>query len=292
MRSNGPHITDFRGGFSEGYTPILRLDDVVDNVGMEFGILRLAKGEKFERQEKILETQLVLLGGKGSVELDDETYEIERHDLFRQNAWAFDIPANYLYTLVAQGGGLEFAVIKAENTKRFAPVVVRPQDVDAEPRGKGQAGGTMLRMVKPLFGDPHIKDERFRPPESNLVVGEVVNFSGAWSSYPPHYHPHNEVYYYRFAVPSDEPEAEGWGVSVVNAGPFEVHEHDVVKILRCTGHSQVAAPGYGMWYLWFIRQIEDNRYEGVPPFTFFERDEWIMKPGADEKMLKPEDVVQ
>lgn len=294
MSKSTHHITKFRGGFSNGYTKILGLDDEVENVGMEFGILKLADGETFERQEEGLETQLILLDGKGTVEVAGKTYEVERHDLFRENGWAFDLSTGVSYTLRAQDGGLEFAVIKAENEKQFTPVVVRPQDVSAEPRGKGQAGGVILRLVKPYLGDPHIDLDRFRPQESNLVVGEVVNFPGMWSSSPEHSHPHNEVYYYRFDLPSDEPDVVGWGTAQVDRiegpGPYNVQEHDVVKILNGTGHSQVAGVGYGMWYLWFIRQIEGNRYVGRPPFTFLPPDSWLNKSGADEKMLKPEDI--
>jgi len=272
-----------RDGIPEGYTQILGLDDIVRDVEMEFGILRLASGQELRGQEESLETQFVVLHGKGTIELDGKSYAVERHDLFRQNAWAFDFPRNTAYALRADAAGLEVAIIKAVNEKHFQPAVLAPKDIPYEQRGQGKAGDTMHRVVKAIFGDPNAP---IRSPESNLVVGEVINFQGRWSSYPPHYHKHNEVYYYRFE--QDKPDA--FGVSVMNEKAYVVHEHDVIKIMNCVGHSQVAPPGYAMWYLWFIRQIEGKRYEGNPPFTYFAEHAWVNDDDADEKILRPEET--
>ncbi|MDA2936317.1 5-deoxy-glucuronate isomerase [Patescibacteria group bacterium AH-259-L05] len=284
MENNNPHITDFRHGFSQGYTRLVGLDDVTS---MEFGILRLASGKEFKGQESNLETQLVLLVGKGTIEVDGKSYLVERRDLFRTNPWAFDLPACSSYNIRADNDDFEMAVIKTENSKSFTPAVVRPEDVPYEQRGQGQVSGAMHRIVKAIFGDPlapvHL-------PESNLVVGEVVNFPGKWSSYPPHGHPQPEIYYYRFD------KSQGFGGAFLaersgqNGKVYELRNHDLVKITNGVGHAQVAAPGYAMWYLWFIRHLEGNRYEGSPPFKFFEEHTWINEPGADEKLLKPEET--
>lgn len=278
------HITKFREGFSSGYNKILGLDDITLNVGMGFGILNLRDSESFEGSEKGVETQLVLLKGRGKVKIGNKSFFVSRKDIFPvfdkktnaivdnsdRNPWAFDIPSGCEWKVSAEShDDFEVAVITSENDKVFNPVVVRPEEVPSEQRGEGNAGGTMHRIVKAVLGDPNAPH---RPPESNLVVGEVVNFPGKWSSYPPHYHPHNEVYYYRFDMP------QGYGASFVDHGQVpRVYTHDVIKITNCVGHSQVSAPGYAMWYLWFIRQIDGNRYEGNPPFKFFPEHEWILK---------------
>ena len=69
---------------------------------------------------------------------------------------------------------------------------------------------------------------------------------------------------------------------------YVVRSHDVVKIMNCVGHAQVSAPGYAMWYLWVVRQIEGNRYEGDPPFTYFPEHEWVLDKTA--KIWKPEGI--
>ena len=270
------HITKFRGGFPEGYTQITGLDEVVQNSGMEFGILKLSNGTYYEKKERHLETQLIVLGGKGIIQLDNQQYTVSRDSVFTGNPWAFNFSRESCVRIDScVGEHLEVAVIKAENHKRFEPVVLAPQDIPSEQRGEGLAGGTMHRVVRAIFGDP-MAIERARPKKSNLVVGEVVNFPGKWSSFPPHHHPHNEMYYYRF----DKPEGFGASFTEGDETALVVKSHDVVKIMSCTGHAQVSAPGYAMWYLWFIRQIDGNRYEGNPPFTFFPEHEWVLDPNA------------
>ena len=275
------HITSHRKGFDAGYTKILDLDDIEHNTGMDFGIVALYTGASFERKETGVETQIILLGGDGTISVDTQTYEVSRSSLFLQNPWAFDLPKNIPYKITAaQNSWIEVAIIKAKNDKKFSPIVLSPDEIPGEQRGEGLADGTMHRIVRAIFGDSNAP-EKARPKESNLVVGEVVNFPGRWSSYPPHYHPHAEVYYYRFDY------REGFGISLVDDPAPIVKNHDVIKILNCVGHSQVAAPGYAMWYLWFIRQIDGNRYEGSPPFTFFPEHEWVNYP--DAKILTPKD---
>ncbi len=287
---SGAHITVLRKGLPLGHTKIVRLDEIALNVGMEFGILKLAFGKRFKGLDKNCETQLVLLSGQGLVEIGKSKYRVSRLDVFPvidietntvvddrgRNPWAFDIPAGCPWSVAAYFGEMEIAVIKAENNKIFEPVVVRPEEVPSEQRGEGRLAGAMHRVVKAILGDPNAP---YRPPESNLVVGEVINFPGRWSSYPPHYHPHSEIYYYRFDKP------QGFGLSCVDeASAPVVRSHDVVKIMNCVGHAQVAAPGYAMWYLWVVRQIEGNRYEGNPPFKFFQDHEWTMlNPAVDAK---------
>ncbi len=256
------HITKHRAGFPFGYTRVLGLDETTNNVGMEFGILRLGSlGSHWNRGVDLrgsdVETQLILLNGEGVITVEDETFEVARHSLFDENPWAFDLPARCPFEISTKKG-IEVAVIRAANKKTFKPVVLRPEDIPAEQRGEGVVSGTMHRIVKAIFGDP-MALKRARPKASNLVVGEVINFPGRWSSYPPHHHIHDEVYYYRFDKRS------GLGGCFLNEDAYVVHDHDVVKIMNCVGHAQTSAPGYAMWYLWFIRQREGNRYEGNPP---------------------------
>lgn len=276
------HITKFRAGFKSGYNKILGIDDTVQNVGMEFGIANLNYNEFLEKQDD-LETQLIILGGRGIIDVKGKKYEVIRRSVFRENPWAFYIPHDYSYSIHASypNTGLNVAIIKAQNNKTFKPIVIRPEEIPSEQRGEGLAQDAMHRVVRAIFGDPNAI-KRARPKEGNLIVVEVVNFPGRWSSYPPHYHPHPEIYYYRFDRP------EGFGVSLIDSPAPIVRNHDVVKIMNCVGHAQVAAPGYAMWYLWFIRQIDGNRYEGNPPFKYFPEHEWVLDPKA--KILKPEDI--
>jgi 5-deoxy-glucuronate isomerase len=52
-----------------------------------------------------------------------------------------------------------------------------------------------------------------------MVLGEVVNLPGKWSSYPPHGHPQPEVYFYHFEKP------QGFGAGWVNGEVHELHHN-------------------------------------------------------------------
>ena len=110
-----------------------------------------------------------------------------------------------------------------------------------------------VSIVRTIF------DGRNRP-QAKLVLGEVVTFPGRWSSYPPHHHPQPEIYHYRFTDP------RGYGHAELGDDVLKVQQHDTIKILDFNDHSQVAAPGYGMYYIWAIRHLDGDPYT-VPEFT-------------------------
>ena len=276
------HITTYRHGLGPtGYSKFFDMDEVTQNTGMSFGIYRVdwkASAHVSLGQE----AQLIVLSGDGRITVDGREYGVSRNDVFREKPYAFSLAGGTSYIIESDSSRpLEVALIETRNENRFDPVVLSPEDIPSEQRGEGMLDGTCHRVVRAIFGDPRAC-ERGQVASSNLVVGEVVNLPGRWSSYPPHYHSHPEAYYYRFDRP------EGYGISLIDDPPVIVKTHDVVKILDCTGHAQVTPPGYAMWYLWFIRHLPGNRYEGDPPFTFFPEYEWTLKLPAD--ILKPTEV--
>ena len=76
-----------------------------------------------------------------------------------------------------------------------------------------------------------------------------------------------EIYYYRF---DKDP---GWGFAQMGEEAFRVKSHDVCKMTEGEDHSQVAAPGYTMYYLWLIRHLKEAAYD-VPEFT--EKHRWLL----------------
>jgi 5-deoxy-glucuronate isomerase len=127
-------------------------------------------------------------------------------------------------------------------------------------------GGACWRWVRTIF------DDSISHPNAELVLGEVVNMPGRWSSYPPHHHPQPEIYHYRFSDP------RGFGHAELGESVLRVRHGDTVKILDEQDHAQCAAPGYGMWYLWVIRHLPSERYT-VPEFTT--EHAWTMDPDAE-----------
>lgn len=108
-------------------------------------------------------------------------------------------------------------------------------------------GATAERVVRSAIADA-------TAPHSNLVLGEVINRPGCWSSYPPHHHPHPEVYHYRFV-----PEA-GFGYSEEGEQVYKVHHRDTVVLSPGLTHPQTSAPGYTMVYLWTMPHLAGNRF--------------------------------
>jgi 5-deoxy-glucuronate isomerase len=164
---------------------------------------------------------------------------------------------------VANSGkaAVEVLIVQARNPRVFSPRYYRAAGIQIEQRGKGILQETCHRVVRLVFDDSN------GPPESNLVLGEVVNLSGRWSSYPPHSHPQPEIYYYRFDPPN------GYGYGELGDAAFKVRGGDLLAITNNRSHCQVSAPGYTMYYLWAVRHLEGNRYRG---FTFDPEHAWTL----------------
>ena len=143
---------------------------------------------------------------------------------------------------------------QVENDNRFETMIFDESNLlESEHRGKDLLDDTAYRIVRTIF------DIRNRP-DANLVLGEVITFPGKWSSYPPHHHSQPEIYHYRFT----EPQGYGHGESGDNV--LKIQQYDTLKILYDLDHGQVAAPGYGMYYIWVIRHLPGNPYT-IPEFT-------------------------
>jgi 5-deoxy-glucuronate isomerase len=251
-------------GFGWGYTSITRAGDPNADVGFSFGILRLRAGERHTVPAG-QEGALLLLDGELELVFDDQRADAKRGSIFDEDPVALHFPATARVALAARTD-CELAALQAANDRSFEPRLFDRASM-AEPsehRGKGLLDDTAYRIVRTIF------DGRNRP-EAALVLGEVVNFPGRWSSYPPHHHPQPEVYHYRFTEP------RGYGHAELGEAVLKVRQGDTVKITDENDHSQVAAPGYGMYYLWAIRHLPGNPYT-VPEFT--EEHLWLNQPDA------------
>jgi 5-deoxy-glucuronate isomerase len=122
---------------------------------------------------------------------------------------------------------------------------VRPEEVEIEVRGAGNATRQINHIVTPEF------------PAERLLVVEVFTPAGNWSSYPPHKHDEDrppgevvleETYYYRTARP------EAFAVqrlySPRHGADVTVTVRDGDLMLVPWGyHTTAAAHGYDLYYL-------------------------------------------
>jgi 5-deoxy-glucuronate isomerase len=191
------------------------------------------------------EVALVPLGGRCRVESGGGAWELGgRENVFAGMPWALYLPRDTEYRVEALGP-LELAICGARCEQRREPVLVRPEDVEVEARGAGNATRQINHIVKPEF------------PAERLLVVEVFTPSGNWSSYPPHKHDEDrppgevvleETYYYRTA----RPEAFAFqrlysprhGVDVT----VTVRDGDLM-LVPWGYHTTAAAHGYDLYYL-------------------------------------------
>ncbi|MBB64808.1 MAG: 5-deoxyglucuronate isomerase [Waddliaceae bacterium] len=256
------HITSFRDGFTNRFTEITSVGEV-DDAQINFGILKLQSEERWS-QTVDKETAYLLLNGHIEVRFAKEVHQYQRDSVFDSGPFCAHISA-YNRVEIRAHSNAEVAVISVPNNKAFSNTVYLPKNVATEHRGQDLLNNTCYRHVRTIF------DGNNTPLNCELVLGEVVNFPGTWSSYPPHHHPQPEVYHYRFTDP------RGYGHCELGEEVIKVRHYDTVKILDSVDHPQCAAPGYGMYYIWMIRHLPANRYS-IPIFT--DEHKWTLDPEA------------
>jgi 5-deoxy-glucuronate isomerase len=194
----------------------------------------------FEGSTGADEVALVALGGRFRVTADGESWELGgRESVFAGMPWALYLPRDTPYTVE---GIAEVALCGARCERRREPVLVRPQDVEVEVRGAGNATRQINHIIKPKF------------PAERLLVVEAFTPSGNWSSYPPHKHDEErppeevvleETYYYRtggFAVQRLYSPRHGLDLTCT------VGDGDLM-LVPYGYHTVAAAHGYDLYYL-------------------------------------------
>ena len=190
-----------------------------------------------------VEIALVPLSGRCRVEAEGTSWELGgREDVFAGLPWALYLPRDTEYRVEADG---EIAVCGARCERRREPVLIRPEDVEIEVRGAGNATRQINHIVKPEF------------PAERLLVVEVFTPSGNWSSYPPHKHDEDkppgevvleETYYFRTPAP------EAFAVQRLysprhSLDVTETVRHGDLMLVPYGYHTTAAAHGYDLYYL-------------------------------------------
>ncbi len=206
------------------------------------------------------ETGFVLLRGAARLSAGGATVEGRRSSVFDDRPTALFAPAGATVKLEPGPDGAELVACEAPPGPDFSPVAVSGEQVRSEARGRGQLREAATRTVRTIADDI-----------GQLVVGEVVTSPGRWSSYPPHHHRQPEIYHYRFTHP------DGYGHAELGESVVKVRHGETVLIEPGETHAQCAAPGYGMWYLWVIRHLPEDRYDGP---TFEPAHRWTTDPDA------------
>ena len=248
------------------------IDAERDDLGtqMDVGLLILGAGDEYVLSDPEKETAVLLFEGAVDLSWRGRTVRAERPDCFRHEAWCLLAPRGTEIRVAAKARS-ELYVQKTANARDYEPVLYTPETVQVQHAGaNGELMGAMRREIKTFF-------DHDNAPFSNMVLGEVLNFPGKWSSYPPHHHPQPEVYFYRFDRP------QGFGAGFANGEIYKTG-HNGLAVINRGFHSQVAAPGYAMCYSWGIRHLDGD------PWLKTRIDEaehaWLLQPDANDRIFR------
>jgi 5-deoxy-glucuronate isomerase len=223
---------------------------------LSFRALALGADERIDVGGSGTEACVVVLSGGGVVlEIGAERLDLAgRLSVFHGKPWACYVPDSCRGRLSARpaevGRRVVLAIAEAPTSGRegvsSGPVLIRPEDVEVEIRGAGNATRRIHHIIKPEF------------PADRLEVVEVYTPAGNWSSWPPHKHDVDdmpreavleEIYYYQQQRP------EGWGIQRLyrregdrRDGVWAVRHGELVLVTDGY-HPFVAAHGYDAYYL-------------------------------------------
>lgn len=157
------------------------IDAAQDDMGtqMDIGLLVMEDGDVYTIREAEKETAVLLFAGCVTYQWDGKTVEASRPDCFHHEAYCLLAGKDTEIVLTAHGHS-ELYIQKTLNDKPYEAVLYTPDTVQTEHKGfSGELMGCMSREIKTFF-------DLDNAPFSNMVLGEVLNLPGKWSSYPPH----------------------------------------------------------------------------------------------------------
>ena len=252
-----------------GYNEYIRLDEGIGkDAMMDVALLVMEDGDTYSFNEPEKELACLVFDGKCTFEWEGQSYDVDRPNPFDYNPSCLHVCKGVEVKITAHGP-CNIYVQKTLNEKTFPSKMYKPEDTDTWARGnQGELMGCIKRDVRTCF-------DLDNAPYSNMVLGEVVNLPGKWSSYPPHHHPQPECYFYRYDKP------QGFGAGWGNGEIYETH-HNGLAILTDKMHSQVTAPGYSCCYAWGIRHLPGDPWDK----TRIDDEEhlWLLEDDANDKI--------
>ncbi|MDD4080872.1 MAG: 5-deoxy-glucuronate isomerase [Eubacteriales bacterium] len=254
-----------------GYNAYLDMNGSPE-VGMDVGLLVLEPGQRWESGRPGVEVATLLLEGEVIFQWEGRDTKASRRNPFQDEAFCLHTGPGVPLSVQAVSHA-ELYIQAVKNANPFPSKLYAPEDVMVQHAGdKNELLGAMRREIKTFF-------DYESAPWSQMVLGEVLNFPGKWSSYPPHHHPQPEVYFHRFDRPL------GFGASFGNGEVYTSRQNGLTVILDGF-HSQTAAPGYAMCYMWGIRHLPGNPWQKTRIDD--PGHEWLWKADANEYIFRLE----
>lgn len=241
---------------------ICEMNGKYSEMNMNIKVKHLKKNETYSMCDSICETAFLILFGDADIKWKNEERRMKRENPFAKTPYCLHIPRNIKVEIKANAE-TEIIIQQTDNERDFIPVFYTPDMVLYQEFGKGQWDGAGHRICSTVF-------DYDNAPYSNMVLGEVFNKPGRWSSYPPHHHPQPEVYYFQFDKP------QGFGACFIGDDVYKSTQGSAAYITSPNVHQQVVAPGYEMCYIWMIRHIDGDPWYKTTRL-YAEEHEWLTK---------------
>ena len=241
---------------------LCQIDGKHSDMNMNIKVKKFSTDEEFTLYDEGCETAFLILQGEAEISWNGERKIMTRETPFVKAAYCLHVPKCTEVSIKAKKE-TEILIQQTDNDIIFSPVFYTPDMILYQDFGKDQWEGTGYRIVSTVF-------DYDNAPYSNMVLGEVYNQPGRWSSYPPHHHPQPEVYYYQFDKP------QGFGAAFVGDDVYKSVQGSAVFIPDGKDHQQVVAPGYEMCYIWMIRHIDNDPWFKTTRFVSDEH-QWLTK---------------
>ncbi|MDF3000267.1 MAG: iolB [Bacillota bacterium] len=251
------------GDMKKGYNEICNMEDNHADMLMDIGIQKMAAGETLNLVESEKETAVLLLDGEITLNWEGNSADAVRRSVFDENPVVLHVAKQVEMTVTAKDN-VEILIQKTTNEKSFPSKLYTQEEIGTGFFGDGVWENTARRAVRDVFNYSNA-------PYSNMVLGELINYPGRWSSYIPHGHDQPEVYYYRFNRP------EGFGAAFLGDQAFKIMDNSAFFIPGGPTHPQASAPGFAMYYTWMIRHLENNPWvsrDNDPRFN------WLLEKDA------------
>lgn len=228
---------------------------------MTVKVKKMQPGEELKIYDESCETAVLILSGEAEIFWNGESGKMKRSCPFEKTPYCLHAPKCTEITLKSSAEG-EFIIQQTENDIVFTPVFYTPETVLYQEFGKGQWNGAGHRICSTVF-------DYDNAPYSNMVLGEVFNQPGKWSSYPPHHHPQPEIYYYKFDKP------QGFGACYIGDDVYKSVEGSAAFITDGNDHQQAVAPGYEMCYVWMVRHLDNDPWYKTSRF-YADEHKWLV----------------
>ncbi|WP_052465284.1 5-deoxy-glucuronate isomerase [Thermotoga profunda] len=219
-----------------------------------FERILLSSSQEYSSESKDFEIFLVILSGRCDVSVKDREFKNigGRKNVFQGKPFSVYIPPKSSFTIrTNQQEGVEVALAKAKVDEEclIEPYLIKPEEV-----ASGKWGiSNYSRVYHQIAVDQ-------THPAVKLMIGETFTPSGNWSTYPPHRHENDnlpeesyleEIYFYK----TDHPKGFGLARHYTDSRDMNacyVVEDNTLHLMPKGYHTVVAAPGFTVYYLWFL----------------------------------------